>query len=74
MQARISVRRLSEEELSFLERASKGRDYKLRVRVRMILLSSRYRVSARKIASQLGVHKHTVETRIMRFNESGILQ
>ncbi|OHE55200.1 MAG: hypothetical protein A3K61_01560 [Thaumarchaeota archaeon RBG_16_49_8] len=63
---------MSEEELSFLERASRGRDYKARVRTRMILLSSRNGVSARKIASQLGVHRHTVEERIRRFNESGI--
>lgn len=55
-----------------MERASKGRDYKARVRARMILLSSKNRVSARKIASQLGVHWHTVEARIRRFNESGI--
>ncbi|MBI2937438.1 MAG: helix-turn-helix domain-containing protein, partial [Thaumarchaeota archaeon] len=64
---------MSEEELSFLERASRGRDYKLRVRARMILLSSgKNGLSARRIASQLGVHRHTVEVRIRRFNESGV--
>ncbi len=72
MQRKLRVRELSGAELSFLERASRGKDYKARARAEMVLLNSRYGLSARKIASRLGLHRHTVEERIARFNESGI--
>jgi len=72
MPRKLRVRELSGEELSFLERASKGKDYKARVRAELVLLNSRDGLSARKIASRLNLHRHTVEERIARFNESGI--
>jgi transposase len=72
MGRKISLRELSNDQLSFLERASKGKDYEMKVRAQMILLSRNERLSARKIASRLGVHRHTVEDRIRRFNESGL--
>jgi len=72
MGRKITVRELSNDELSFLERASRGKDYEAKARAQMILLSKNERLSANKIASRLGVHRHTVEARINRFNESGI--
>jgi transposase len=72
MGRKISVRKLSGDELSFLERASKGKNYTMKARAQMILLSKNEGLSARKIARRLGVHRHTVEDRINRFNESGI--
>ena len=72
MPRKLCVRELSEEERSFLERASKGKDYKARMRAEMVLLNSRDGLSARKIASRLNLHRHTVEERITRFNESGV--
>jgi len=72
MPRKMRVRELSEEELSFLERASKGKDYKARMRAEMVLLNRREGLSARKIASRLNLHRHTVEERITRFNESGM--
>ncbi len=72
MPGKLHARQLSQEELSFLLRASRGKDYKARVRAEMVLLNSRDGLSARKIASKLNLHRHTVEERITRFNESGI--
>ncbi len=68
----IHVRELSEDELFSLERGAKGKDYEMKVRAQMILLSKNEGLSARRIASRLGVHRHTVEERITRFNESGL--
>ena len=42
------------------------------MRAELVLLNSRDGLSARKIASRLNLHRHTVEERIARFNESGI--
>lgn len=72
MGRKISVRELVYDELSFLEKASKGKDYEAKARAQMILLSRKEGLSARKIGKKLGVHRHTVEDRINRFNESGV--
>lgn len=72
MGRKISVRALSDDVLSFLEKASKGKNYEAKARAQMILLCKNEGLSARKIALRLGVHRHTVEDRINRFNESGI--
>jgi transposase len=72
MGRKISVRELSHNELSYLEKAAKGKDYEAKARAQMILLSRNEGLSARKIAEKLGVHRHTVEDRMNRFNESGI--
>lgn len=71
MVKRLSVKQLSQEEVILLGRASKGRDYKMKNRAQMVLLS-KDGLSAARIASRLGVHRHTVEERIRRFNELGI--
>jgi transposase len=72
MPRKMRVRELFGDELSFLERTSKGKDYKAKMRAEMVLLGSKEGLSARKIATRLNLHRHTVEERIARFNESGI--
>lgn len=69
----IQVRRLTEREERVLQdlAASKQTPEMIGLRAQMILLSNQ-RWSVPKISQYLGIHHHSVRTRIRRFNDEGL--
>ena len=69
----IQVRRLTEREERVLQDLAESKETPemITLRAQMILLSNQ-RWSVPKISQYLGIHHHSVRTRIRRFNEEGL--
>jgi transposase len=69
----IQVRRLTDyEERVLQELASSRQPSQIALRAQVILLSNQ-KWSVPKISQHLGIHHHSVRTRIRRFNEQGLM-